>query len=339
MGSLLDKLHTIKFARLLFRSYEDKRELEEKKHLEQKQFEEEYNRFNKAIAKNPNDGLAYHRMGNFYMFERDIKEARRWFRKGIEIDPEEPNNYIGIAACSHEYRQWKDAEKWLQKGLNNSYEKGKFKICLMLAGARIKAGKCDEALEYIKIGIESNPQSREIFDFLRLPETISQCDTLSVNKLLYNMKPMNQLEISDFAHTHYLEDKKKNQRLEKNNSLINKWIEDDLRKMIRLLRENNIPVILQNYPIRKYRANTFTRAYERANSVIEKIANEMNVLLVDNQNAFFRLGPDIDQFLEPRGTAEHCNEKGYMLMAKNITETLIENKKIEYIASSGSEQK
>ncbi len=92
---------------------------------------------------------------------------------------------------------------------------------------------------------------------------------------------------------------------------IESWLAKDLEEIIKLCRENNIRLILQNYPY----------TYTRVNETLENTAMKFNVHFVDNHSvfqAFLTKDNYSDYFYDD----EHCTPIGHQVMAENVFKTL-----------------
>ena len=104
-------------------------------------------------------------------------------------------------------------------------------------------------------------------------------------------------------------------------NIIDRITERDLEKMVKVCKNNNINIILCNYP----RGMT-DNLYE----IIKKIAEKNNILFVDNYLRFESLPEDkIKNYLWKDNW--HPNEKGYRLVAENLYNIIIKNHLIEKI--------
>ena len=102
-----------------------------------------------------------------------------------------------------------------------------------------------------------------------------------------------------------------------------KWLESDIGEIIRIAQGKKIKVILQNYPA-TVRVDGFFN-----NVLLPKIAKDLNVYFVDNNRVFQELldtGVKHEDLFVPDN---HCNAKGYGVMAMNIFNKIKEERILE----------
>lgn len=102
------------------------------------------------------------------------------------------------------------------------------------------------------------------------------------------------------------------------------WIESDIRSSIELCRRNGLNIICMNYPlIPPPNSEEIHYWADSVGKIWKSIAKEKNIVFVDNDSIFKSLGEKQNEYFEPHKTgSEHCNHKGYELMARNIAEKI-----------------
>lgn len=94
-----------------------------------------------------------------------------------------------------------------------------------------------------------------------------------------------------------------------------RWAEADITEIVRMCRARGIKVVIHNYP----------RYTERPNSILLNVALKFNIPFVDNKEIFRET-----MAREQKGDAEyfvadgHCTSKGYLLMATNVYNKILE---------------
>jgi len=92
---------------------------------------------------------------------------------------------------------------------------------------------------------------------------------------------------------------------------IEKWLTEDLEKIVKLCKKNNITLIIQNYPY----------SYTMANQALKNTASTHSLDFVDNYSVFKKLINQAnynDYFYDD----EHCTKKGHYIMAENVFHVL-----------------
>ncbi len=297
----------------------------EKNYLEPIKIEAARRRFEEKIQKNPNNGETYYKMGEFYMREREIEQAIKIFKKGIEIDPKSENNYVGLGAAYQMQGKIEKGIKQMKKGLDvnprnlNYYNQ----ICTFYN----YLGNFDEQIKWAKKAIQINHRCNNFYHFLqgRLPEKIVAQRAAEIDSFLQiyprsNSQYEAKLEHPCFYTSSIVEIKI---QYDKNVKKILNWVESDIKKAIEICRERNIKLIIQNYPLR-FQNNFWVQSVTPINELIERVAAKHSIPFVDNKKKFDNLGERQKEYLEPLGCGEHCNAKGYALMANNLYNKILE---------------
>lgn len=93
------------------------------------------------------------------------------------------------------------------------------------------------------------------------------------------------------------------------------WLESDLEKIVKMVKESGARLILQNYPV----------SYPLANNTLQKVAKEHALPLVDNLSVFNGLLTSRDR-KELLHDDDHCTPAGHGVMAQNVMRTLVQQK-------------
>ncbi|MDD5730481.1 MAG: GDSL-type esterase/lipase family protein [Candidatus Omnitrophica bacterium] len=99
------------------------------------------------------------------------------------------------------------------------------------------------------------------------------------------------------------------------------WLKHDLAQMLALCRKNRINVIIQDYPV-KYADDI---SLKHINSILKEAADESGAIFVGNAAVFDGLPKDNGGEVY-FARDDHCNAKGYGLMAKNVFDKLNKTK-------------
>ena len=89
---------------------------------------------------------------------------------------------------------------------------------------------------------------------------------------------------------------------------VREWILSDLTKVVETCREQDVQVVIQNYPI----------DYPLANSALKELTETHSLPFVDNLSRFRDLEPKAEYIYDD----DHCTSKGRRIMAQNVATTL-----------------
>ncbi|MHB8155114.1 MAG: tetratricopeptide repeat protein [Candidatus Omnitrophota bacterium] len=173
-----------------------------------------------------------------------------------------------------------------------------------------KNNRLDLALEYFKKAIELSPDDYgNYYNLSRAYELQSKYNADFVIDFLQRMlQTYSRLKDNALfmAYLGFFEEKKHNE------DKINKWLENDLDKIVALCRKNNANMLIQNYPF----------PYPIANNALENLASKYSLAFVNNLETFnqFALREESADYLTDDS---HCTAKGHEVMAENIYNTLI----------------
>jgi tetratricopeptide (TPR) repeat protein len=177
-----------------------------------------------------------------------------------------------------------------------------------------KLGEIDNARGSLKKAIELDPSRTELISFLAYysasdPESEKE-DALFIRRFVnINKEARSVLE--------KIRNKKKYAyRLEG-------WIASDIKIMVQKAQKAGAKVLLQNYPYRKYNGALET------NKILRQVAQTDSIPFVDNELIFQKMQFQKDDLKKYFGfDKNHCNEKGYKVIAENLYGFIIDNKLI-----------
>jgi len=110
-----------------------------------------------------------------------------------------------------------------------------------------------------------------------------------------------------------------------------KWIENDINNITDICIKQGFKIICMNYPIIPPPNSEETSFWAvQAGFIWEHLSRQKNIPFINQDSIFDLLGDQKISLFEPRFTGtEHCNEKGYELMAWNIYKCMLKNKMFE----------
>eukprot|EP00971_Amphidinium_carterae_P203789 4044203-Amphidinium_carterae.1 len=103
------------------------------------------------------DGEAKKKKGNRAMGKSKYPKAIKYYSKAIKIDPKNPSYVLNRAIANAALELWKDAETDATRAIELS-DTPSAKSHYQLARARLKRGRCEEAMEAVKSGLEQYPE-------------------------------------------------------------------------------------------------------------------------------------------------------------------------------------
>ncbi len=86
-------------------------------YLGQKEYDRSRNRFERAIAINPNNDCAYHGFGVYYLTQKQYEKARIMFKRAVKINPKYAQPYADLGHLLNRKREYKKAEEMFKKTL------------------------------------------------------------------------------------------------------------------------------------------------------------------------------------------------------------------------------
>jgi|GEM_PF-1357475 len=175
-------------------------------------------------------------------------------------------------------------------------------------------GQFDKGLETFIKGIRINPsyrgeiENRNYIGLRRLHE-YSHDDKLH-QKIRSFMREFSRTHPAEAVNLMKLDDEE-----------ILNWISADIDEIVKVLRERNIRIILQNYPPALGKG-TNAEWRMKVNTLLREKAEDLCLPFVDNEKLFTEaFKADVDRsYYAADG---HCNWKGYQLMAKNVFEVVV----------------
>ncbi|MDY0324327.1 MAG: SGNH/GDSL hydrolase family protein, partial [Candidatus Carbobacillus sp.] len=108
--------------------------------------------------------------------------------------------------------------------------------------------------------------------------------------------------------------------------LIFNWMRNEIEAVVNICLKQSYPVICMNYPIIPP-PNSKEISYWARNTgeIWQQTAQRHNLVFINQDSIFSLFGNNKKDLFEPVFSgSEHCNEKGYALMAKNIYTAIVE---------------
>ena len=205
--------------------------------------------------------------------QRQVQQGLELFRRSIKLDPDLPQNYFEAGFLYEIQGKYEEALKWYFKSL----------IVALRAGSDHWVVKIFMRVRDIKVlnkGLRNNGINRQVDKLFSFYDRHYPGQT-------FNFTGLNKAEIEQ-------------------------WVRSDMREIVKIIRQKNIGLIMQNYP----------KAFP-VNAIFPEICHELRLPLVDNYTVFrakiMHGATEQDLFVPD----SHCSVRGYGLMANNVFDAIL----------------
>ena len=281
------------------------------------------------------ESIHYHNVGARLFGEGDYEQARMWLEKSIEQDSENDESYVGMGDIYYQSSEYEEAIKWFEKAIEINPHNSV--TCNLLGNSFRAIGMFHEAAGWYKRGIEADSENHYNYRYLEsLPNTYNGKELEWFKKALeidpHDPKSLRSLVIHSINENKREDGIRFLRKIEKQNPRvkdfipiladedlnelaedIERWITADIEEIIQTCEENDVDMIIQNYP--------FPSA---VNSLLQKIAEENNILFVNNNQTFEELWKKGEKRRNYFNPDHHCNARGYGMIAGNVSEKIHE---------------
>ena len=271
------------------------------------QFEEAVKAFKQGKSKDPGQSGNHWGLAAAYQGLRRDADALKWFKKCLEVNPENPNCYFGVAelqlndpAAGPELITLLNRAIRVAPNFSGTY--------WALGMVHRKAGRKAEAMKMFKRCVEADARDSRCY-----PNLIAMAEGLRPTpegqrikqeflQFLKQWVPKSALARDCYQMMIARGRKKK----------ILSWVRSDIKKIVGVLQRRGIPVVLVKYP-----------DPSPVNWVMGAVARELKLPVVHNDQVFRRLQEEgaarEELFLPDR----HCTDKGNGVIAKNVAAVLV----------------
>jgi tetratricopeptide (TPR) repeat protein len=268
---------------------------------QQRNYDEAMRWFKEALNLAANDSLNHYGIGLIYLRQSKYEEAVKWFKEGMRLEPGNSDNYFGMGQVCKAQGNYDEAVKWFEEAIRINPLKGK--RYFRLADVYIIQGKYGQAIEWLKKGMMLEPSDFKDYEgIIRIfKDKVKYQEGIAFFKQLAQVEP----KVNDFL--------KLLEAAKGTFSKIRQWVINDTEKIIKICKANKVPIILQNYP----------ENYGFL-GVLKAVALRNSIPFIDNDQTFkqmFSKGYRRNDYFVPNN---HCNQKGYGIIAKNIYNKIIE---------------
>jgi tetratricopeptide (TPR) repeat protein len=134
------------------------------KYTENEQFETATKAYKSLLKGQPNSGDIYFYLGENYFKNEDSDSAHYYYKKGIEVAPTSPLNYVGEGKLLQYNGKIADAKTQFDKALTMGSNKN-VNVLLKVAEALIKAPQkdLDQATKLLDMAVKIEPKNPEVY--------------------------------------------------------------------------------------------------------------------------------------------------------------------------------
>ncbi|MBN2407370.1 MAG: tetratricopeptide repeat protein [Elusimicrobia bacterium] len=266
---------------------------------------------------NPEQPEILYGLGHLYRRLYDSEKAEKYLKKAIAYKPDLAPAYVDLGVAYENMEEFDKAiaaiRKFLELGADLKEDKYFNRAFKVLGHSYECMGDRAESIKYYCMYLEYEGVSSDYSVYRAIAQQYlyqSRYDAENLTKTLNNIVRSNPVMKKDKNITSFIRYFENKDKWEKR---LEKWIYADLEKMIRICRQNDIRIIIQNYPLES----------PVANRAIGKIVSRYSLPLVDNLEVFNNLwkngGQKENYFLEDG----HCTARGNRVMAENVYAALI----------------
>lgn len=247
-------------------------------------------------------------LGFALLKENNLEEARQYIDSAFRIDPKNPLYQAGTDICSIIFSKKND----INPQITTSNKLLRSLICAIAEKVYdVNYSEPDSAL--------TNKERMFYNMFLsRLGEIHTNKDSLFASYV--SLAIFKHLEFSEEIHDDFFLGHRKKRTMTLNDREVFDWIERDINTITDICSKQGYKVVCMNYPITPPpNSDEISFWAAHVGDIWEKTAKTKAVPFIDQDSIFSLYGDNKGTLFEPAFTgSEHCNEKGYELMALNV---------------------
>lgn len=127
------------------------------------------------LARNERDkSMAYTELGNLYLEQHKIKEAKEFYLESMKRDSSNTNPYFNLCYIYMRDSNFMEAEKYIRLNLKNRLFLANTKTTL--GECIIRQGRFEEGIEFVKQGVEMEPSFENLYIYASLLSYINHPD-------------------------------------------------------------------------------------------------------------------------------------------------------------------
>ncbi|MBU3912015.1 MAG: tetratricopeptide repeat protein [Candidatus Omnitrophica bacterium] len=242
---------------------------------------------NNAVKLDPQDDLAYVRLGRVYKGQMKYPEAELAFKKAIELNPKNDSAYVELGWLYKDRRRLSDAEQAFKKAIELNPEN--YSAYIGLGQFYRDQGKIMESEQAFKKAIENSKEDERVYGGLAT---------------LYGEMGKDELSKAYAEKADKLRDK-----------FYNPVTVNNYHKLKQILDKRKIKLVCVQYPM---------RSIQPLKNIFK---DDENIIFVDNERIFKdAVRKDrYDEYFRDifGGDFGHCTHKGNRLLAQNIANAIL----------------
>ena len=260
----------------------------------------------RAIDEHPNKVWPYLEMAHSYRYQKKDDVAAGIYQQALGLNVEQGFVYKDLGEMYFKQGNIDEAQRMFELALNFH---GDEHIFDRLMGIYFKAGRYEDVIKYSLKNIRIAPTNFDhYYPLVKAYEFQNQYRAKDINHFLNGIADQHENLRDDPTFQEYLELFENEEQVQER---IYAWFDADLDKIVQLCRENNIELIVQNYPY----------PYTAVNEYLQSFAVDHALPFIDQYSKFQALPNTSSYFVD----SDHCTVEGHRLMAQNIFEYFKQN--------------
>lgn len=246
--------------------------------------------------------------GYLNLLENNTDDAIPCFKSALEFNPVEPLSQTGLDICNIQENKNITAGKGLKT--SNTLLK------LIIKELAVRIYKTDP----LKKTPDLNYKEKMLFDLFLQKDVIQKGNKDSLYVLYSARAVMQYQEFKELFHEDFFLVHRNKRTINLKEREVFNWVETDINTISGICIKQGYPLICMNYPlIPPPSSEEISFWAAQVGEIWKKTANAKAIPFINQDSLFTAFGPEKSDLFEPAFTgSEHCNEKGYRLIAYNI---------------------
>ncbi len=258
-----------------------------------------------AIRQHKEQVWPYLELAKHYEFQQRDEEALDVYNQALEV---KQHSGLVYKAIGDHFMRKRDEVRALVAYEMALKHIGDVHLHDRVMGIMFRQGQYDKVIQYALKNIELDPDNFDnYYPLVKAYEFQNRYSARDINHFLKDIAKRHPQLNNDATFRQYLElfgDK------ESMHTKIMAWLTKDYEQILKLCRDNNIRLIIQNYPY----------PYDYVNKHIAEFADQNEIPFVDQRKVFEGLGQPEKYFID----SDHCTVEGHRVMAQNVKSKILE---------------